>query len=263
MSEKATEEKTIKSVGTVFDIVEFIAGRDDAGVSEIARHLDYSKSTIHYYLKTLERNRYLVNRGGRYRLGLRLVNLGMSALRQQELQEISGDHVERLASETDASAHIMVAQGGRLIVLAKSTPDGADQIDTRVGMEIPIHCTAFGKAILAHQSRDEVNDVLREYGLNTHTEYTITDPEAFRRELDEIRELGFAFDREEYWLELNSIAAPILDESGEERGAVGIIGPTDHVRDPRKHIKSRRFAGEQHELVERTALIITNKLGDR
>lgn len=256
------EGKKIKSAGTVFDILECIRERDGAGVSEIARRLDYSKSTIHYYLKTLEQRRYLIKDGDRYRLGLRFVNLGANARQQHELFDVVEPKTGELAAETGAVAHAAVEDGEKAIYLSRAT-DGRD-VDTYVGMETDLHCTAYGKAILAHLPSEPLDRILGQGKLPRRTDRTVTRRDELERQLETIRDIGIAYADEEFVEGTSSIAAPILSGSGDRiYGAIGVSDTPDRITDPRKHVKARRHSGEFSQFVERTARIVGEKMADR
>lgn len=255
-----THSKTIKSAGTVFDIIEFLADRETAGVSEIARQLDFSKSTIHYYLKTLERKRYVVNENGRYRISLRLANLGATALHKHKLTGLVEDHVQELAVEAEAPSAVAVEEGGRVIFIAVSGNDMHEIECPRVGLERYLHTTAYGKAILAHLPSDDLDRIISRHGLPNQTDQTITDLDDLERDLAKVRQVGIAFASEEDTVGQSSIAAPILTDSNQVVGAFGVTGTVDRITDPGQHIKARRHAGELHELVQRSARIVGTKV---
>lgn len=254
-----SEDKTIKSAETVFNILECISERDRAGVSEIAKRLDYSKSTIHYYLKTLEHRGYLVKNDDRYRLGLKLVTLGANARQQHDPFDIVELKTNELASETGAVAHTVIENEGKCIYIAKSSSD--HHVDTYVGMDSEMHCTAYGKAILAYTPTESMNSIVGQGELTRRTEYTVTHREELEEELERVRDIGLAYSEEEFALRMSSIAAPIFHgDTGEVYGAIGISDVPDQIVNPHKHIKARRFSGEVHEFVERTARIIGEKI---
>ena len=254
-----TEGKKIKSAETVFDILECIRELDGAGVSEVARQLDYSKSTIHYYLQTLEQRGYLHKEEGKHRLGLRLVNLGENARQQHDLFDFVEPKTEELAAETGMAAHAAAEDGGKAIFLSKAA--NGDEVATHVGMKTDLHCTAYGKAILAHMSEEAVDRIVGQGNLPQWTEHTVSQRADLDRQLETIRDVDIAYANQEFVEGTSSIAAPILDDATNEvYGAIGISGAADRITDPRKHIKIRRFSGEYRELVERSARIVSERI---
>jgi DNA-binding IclR family transcriptional regulator len=105
-------------------------------------------------------------------------------------------------------------------------PDATLQI-LEVGAELPLHASALGKAMLAHAPEAALTDLLAE-PLPKLTSRTLG-PAALREELDDVRERGFARERDEAILGESSLAAPIFDHSGHVVGAIGIVGDTERI----------------------------------
>lgn len=255
------KRKTIQSAETVFDILESIQRLDGAGVSEIAKQLDYSKSTIHYYLTTLEQRQYLIRDGDCYRLGFQLVTLGAHARQQHELFDVVELKTQDLAAETGAVAHTVVEDGDEGVFLSRSVGDR--DVETHIGMRTNLHCTAYGKAILAHLPSESVDRILGEGDLPRRTAHTVTDREELAEQLETIRDISLAYADEEFDEGMSSIAAPIVyGNTGEVYGAIGVSDTPDRIPDPRKHRKARRFSGQVPELVERTARIVSERIAE-
>lgn len=258
-----TSEKTIQSTQTAFDILEAIGRHGHASITEIAEDVDYSRSTVHYHLKTLEQNRYVVNGDDGFRLGLRMARLGNLSLLNHGLRGVVEGPTQDLAAEADATAHVAVEEGNRLVWLYRAVAGADDELPTDVGMETHLHCTAYGQAILAHSSTDAVDEIVQDDGLPAVTDETLTDPADLDARLATVRDLGFAYSAEEHRDRFSAIAAPIVDEESETVvGAIGITDASDRIDDPYKHTKARRFSDELPGLVQQAARIAGDKLTD-
>ena len=127
-------------------------------------------------------------------------------------------------------------------------PDTTLQI-LEVGAELPLHASALGKAMLAYSPESAVADLLAE-PLPRLTSRTLT-PAALREELGDVRERGFAREKDEAILGESSIAAPIFDHSGHAVGAIGVVGDTERImpRGPAKQLacggRARRRAASR------------------
>jgi DNA-binding IclR family transcriptional regulator len=97
-----------------------------------------------------------------------------------------------------------------------------------LGSRAPAHCTSVGKALLAFQPPEVLQQVI-DNGLKQFTEHTITDPEALRAELATIRQKGYAIDDEEFEVGLRCIAAPIRDHSGHVTAAISVAAPVQRM----------------------------------
>jgi len=221
----------------LFDILEIVKRRGPIGVSEISAELDIPTSTTNDYLQTLTKLGYLARIEGGYRLGLRFLDLGGAARDDRQIMDVAEQEIDRLARDTGEHANLMIAEDGRGIFVYKATGENAVELDTRLGMVIPLHTTALGKAIMAYMEPSRVQEIIDRYGLKAVTDRTITDAEALFEELERIREEGIARDDEERVEGMRCAAAPIFLD-GDVVVAVSSSGPVT------------RFQGDtfQHEL---------------
>jgi DNA-binding IclR family transcriptional regulator len=163
----------------------------------------------------------------KYQLGAGLLQLGNSYLDLNELRARSLVHAERLAARADAAVRVGVMHGPSVVIVHHVfRPDSTLQI-LEVGAELPLHASALGKAMLAHAPDHAVEDLLAE-PLPRLTSRTLT-PAALREELADIRERGFAREKDEAILGESSIASPIFDHSGHAVGAIGVVGDTERI----------------------------------
>jgi DNA-binding IclR family transcriptional regulator len=256
-----TGGKTIGSLETAFDIVELVAEHEGMTPGELSSRLGYSRSTIHYYLKTLEKHRFLVRGEDGYRIGFRFLHYGNRAVRGHELAGIVSGEVEKLARETGMTALFAIHQQGRGVFVNQSSPSDASDVGYFLGTEQHLHATAFGKALLAHLPAETLETALDEHGLPEVRPGVVTERETLLSELAAVRDQGFAYGENEQGERTRSIAAPIVRERESETvGAIGIVGRRDKVADPRSHIKAQRFAERPATMVKRYAQILRNKI---
>lgn len=254
--------KRIKSLETALKIIEQIGTGESITLKGLTNQLDLSKSTIHYYLQTLESERYVVKTDDRYRLGLRCLELGGQALDQHDFTRLITKEVDHLASETGKTAVVAVEEGGKCVFAYRAWPDEGETFSCRLGAEYHLHTTAFGKAILSYLPEEDIVSILDYHGLPKRTDKTITNRERLFTELETTQAEEVAFDDGECMEGVRSIAAPILREDGDVYGAVGIISPADEVDDPFAHSKAKRFEESPSNIVKRYAHIIRNKVGE-
>ncbi|WP_424002282.1 IclR family transcriptional regulator [Haloarcula salina] len=228
-----TAQNPVKSVETTFKILNGLKDLGGAGVTELSRHLDLPKSTIHNYLSTLEQEEYIVNDDGRYRVGLRFLELGAYSRHRQKLFRIAKPEADRLAEETGELANVLVEEHGRGSYLYRARGEQAVQVKAHVGTRVPLHSTALGKAILAHLPEERVDTIVERHGLGDETDNAVTTREELRESLESVREAGVAFDDEERLDGLRCVAAPVLDNDGNVLGAISVSGPTNRFRDDR------------------------------
>lgn len=255
--------KSIKSVETAFDIVELVRTEPGLGVSDIAERLDYSKSTIHYYLGTLKRRRFLVEEDGSYEVGLRFLLYGGHARARQDLYRVSGSTLADLTDEVEGTAWMAIEQGDRCVFIRRAGDHPTEGPIGTVGTAVALHTNAYGKALLSALPDERVDEVLERCEMQAVTSDTVTDRATLDRHLDLVEDHGIAFDDCELADGYRSIAAPIVDEaSGQVYGAVGVTCPVDRIEDPFRHSKARRFVDGPAEHVRRAATSLTTRLSD-
>jgi DNA-binding IclR family transcriptional regulator len=209
----------------------FSADRPELGVTELSEMLGLHKSTVHRFLVNLESAGLVerVPRNGRYRLGLRLFELGGLVLQQMNLWDEALPFLESLVRESGETGHMAVLDGGEAIYIEKVEARRALRIPSAMGRGYPAHATSLGKVLLAHLPEDEVQAIIATRGLARYTPKTITDAAALAEELARIRAQGYAVDNEEYDEGLRCVGAPIRDHTGAVVAALGIGGPVTRV----------------------------------
>lgn len=242
---------TVKATKRTFEILEALRDLDGGGVSEIANHLDMPKTTVFEHLETLHDLGYIVKEGeaNGYRIGTGFLDLGGYARKQMKIYDVAKPEIQTLADQTGEHANLMIEEHGRGTFLYKAEGENAVQLDTYDGHRVLLQTTALGKTILAHFPESRVNGILDRYSLPEITENTITEKDELFEELAEIRERGYATDREERVEGMWCVAAPIVSGDGNVHGAVSVSGPKSRMR-------GERFDDELPNQVLRTANVI-------
>ncbi|WP_435197415.1 IclR family transcriptional regulator [Natronomonas sp. EA1] len=225
--------RSVKAVQTSCEILEELLERGSAGVTELSDSLGYSKATIHGHLSTLRANELVAKEGDEYRIGLRFVGYGERAKRNVQIYEVAKEEVDKLAAETGEVAQVMVEEHGRGVYLHKSEGEHSVQTAAYPGTRNYLHCTALGKAILAHLPEERVDAILDRHGQPAVTEHTITDRDELKAELEAVRDRGIAVDNEEILQGLRCIAAPLHGNDGTLYGAISVSGPTSRMKGER------------------------------
>ncbi|WP_066072167.1 IclR family transcriptional regulator [Neobacillus soli] len=221
-------ERLIQSIERAADILELFLDFDqELSVKDISVKLGLSKSTVHGLIKTLEYRGYLQQNKDdlKYRLGLKLFELGNRVSHQFDLGKIARPIIKELVDELKETVHLVVFERGEVIYIEKLDGPRALRIYSQVGKRAPIHCTGVGKAILAFQEEEEIERLLSNSDLESYTEYTITDKEKLKKHLLLIREQGYSIDDEEIELGLKCVAAPVFDHHGQVIAAISCAAP--------------------------------------
>jgi IclR family transcriptional regulator, KDG regulon repressor len=218
----------VQSIGRGFSILEEIArNRDGIGLADLSKRVGLHNSTTFHLVKTMVSLGYVrqLKDSKRYRIGRPLFALAASALDEVEMVSLATPLLEDLSRESGESAHFAVRMGDAVLVLARTSGPGAFQLNDRAGMARPAHCTALGKVLLAAMTPDQLERFLAQADLQAFTPKSITDKDAFRREIAEVRRAGMAIDDGEFDAELRCAALPVRNFSGQIVGAIGISGP--------------------------------------
>lgn len=194
------------------------------GITELAQRVELHKSTTHRYVTTLEMLGYLQQdpETRKYRLGIRVVDLGLAALNGIELRQLARPELEALAERTGHSVNISVLDGPEVVYIERVRKYRILDLALQVGSRLPAYCTSMGKVLLAHLPPSELEDVLKKTSFEPRGPNTITSVEDLKRELETVRRQGFAVNNEELANGLRSVAAPIRRYDGQTIAALNL-----------------------------------------
>jgi DNA-binding IclR family transcriptional regulator len=217
----------IQSVDRALRILAVLKGDHRMSLGEIAQRLELPSSTVHGIIRTLLAHRMVAQEpdSALYRLGPAVLTLGNVYLDTLELRSRVMPWAEDLARRTGFAVRTGVMLLSDVVVVHhQPRPDGSRQMP-EVGIVIPAHACALGKAILAFDE-DIVADVIGAGPLRSMTGDTITRPADLRRQLGRVRSIGLATEVEEAVIGECELAAPISDRLGDALGAIGLVVPS-------------------------------------
>jgi IclR family KDG regulon transcriptional repressor len=240
----------VQSLGRAFGIMEEIARhRDGISLAELSKRVGLHNSTTFHLVKTMVSLGYVrqLKDSKRYRIGRPLFALAASALDEVEMRSLATPVLEELSRGTGEGTQFAVRSGDAVVVLARTSGQGAFQLTDRVGGVRPAHCTAIGKIMLAALTPAQFDRFLERADLKANTPKSIVKTSELRREIDKVRQAGMAIDDGEYDTELRCVALPVRDFSGQIMGAVGLSGPVWRLSLEvlHKHARAVRAAAER------------------
>jgi len=218
----------VQSLSRAFAILEEVArNRDGIALAELSKRVGLHNSTTFHLVQTMVTLGYIrqMKENKRYRIGRPLFALAASTLDEIEMVSLATPVLEDLSRDTGESGHFAVRMGDSVVIIARTPSPGAFQLADRVGVVRPAHCTALGKVILAALRPEQLDRFLARVELKSFTGKTGTDAAGLRREIEEIRRSGIAFDDGEFDPEVRCVAVPVRDFTGHIVGAIGISGP--------------------------------------
>jgi DNA-binding IclR family transcriptional regulator len=231
---RTRDVRPVQSLVHAVDVLEALATHHELGVTELSRVIGLSKTAVYNILGTLESKR-LVRRDPattRYRLGWRLHELGTlvvdsTGLGPGETRPL----LQELATTTHETAMLAIIDRDAITYIDRVESDRPIRMVAAPSRQNPLHSTASGKALLAHQP-DEYIDRILGGDLKAFTPSTITDPAALREQLHAVQKDGYAICVRENEPDLTSISRPIRNYSRAVVAALTIAAPAQRLEDP-------------------------------
>ncbi|MCU1657102.1 MAG: IclR family transcriptional regulator [Pseudonocardiales bacterium] len=218
--------RVIQSVDRAARVLFALQGERRLGIADLAARLELAPSTVHGIVKTLAAHNLVVQDAGsgRYQLGPAVLRLGNVYLDSLELRSRAMAWSEELARRTGMAVRTGVLAGDDVVIIHhEPRPDGSRQMP-EIGIVIPAHASALGKAQLAFLPADAARVLGAAH--RSMTGDTITDADELREQLAVVARTALAEERDEAVLGESSVAAPIFAANGAAIGAIGVVLPT-------------------------------------
>ena len=228
MQKSQEREIKVKSLQKALEILNCFTKKSSWGVTELSEYLNLNKSNVHNILTTFKSMEYLDQdeETGKYKLGMAIYTLSRALGKNLEIGSIALPYMQELADKSGERVYLAIPHGDEVIYVTSTYPQEAVYLmRTIMGERAKMYCTGLGKAMLAYLPKDQVDEYLSR-PLERHTEYTLTDPEALRAELEGIRRRGYSVDNMEHEFGIKCVAVPIFNRQHEVEGAISITGPS-------------------------------------
>ena len=220
------EVKIIQSVSKAIRLLDLLAESDTPmTLAQISKKLGWAKSSVHDLLSTM-RQFSIVSQDeySRYTLGIRLFEYGCNLSNSWTVPDKAKPYLQHISYATGEAVFLSVLDRGEVVTLDRATNRTGLWISAEMGCRLPVHCTSQGKLFLAYMTAGEQAQILQRTTFQRFTDATITSPDALQKELDMIRQRGYAMEINEFKPGTRSVAAPIFDEENRVRYAIGVIG---------------------------------------
>ncbi|MDD4389749.1 MAG: IclR family transcriptional regulator [Eubacteriales bacterium] len=226
-----SQKYILSSLDNALSILNLFFDKEEMSVSDIAARMGINRSTAFRMLVTLEKRGFLTKKeNAKYRLGGKIFSLGQVAYSRMELIPLVHPYLEVLTEKTKETSHLVIMDDANHIVFVdKIIGTLSLKMDTPVGLRLSAHATATGKSILAYKPQEFVEKYIEEADFTPHTKKSIADGKALIKELELIRERGYAVDDEETEIGLTCYGVPIIDASGNPIAAISSSGPTSRM----------------------------------
>lgn len=214
--------RRVAAVSRALAVLDTLAAGGELGTNELARRTGVNASTVSRLLATLAADGYVEQApSGRYRLGVRFVQLGNTVLDRLDLRELAQPSLQALVAAAGETATLSVPGEHEAITVDFARSPASVQGVAQVGRPSVAHATATGKVMLAFGQATLPPGPLRRY-----TARTIADPRVLARQIEDVRAQGWAEAVGEREEDLAAVAAPVWGSRGELAAILGVQGPT-------------------------------------
>lgn len=224
-----------ESVRKAFKLLRAFRDADEWLTSaELSRRARLPQASGYRLIQTLEEIGALIRGPRGYRPGMLLVHLSRNVEIVDLLRSVSHPVLFELASRLSLTVHMGVLEDGMVTYVAKVGESAGFAVHTRVGAQLEAYCTGLGKVLLSALPHRRFEEFLAEGELIALTSHTITEPDAFRREINQVRQRGYAVDDGESSLDLRCVAVPVRDANGQTIAAMSVSDEADRMDQARQ-----------------------------
>ena len=196
-------------------------------LAALSEQTGWPRSTIHGLLSTMRESAVVDQQSDG-----RLFEYGCAVGASWSVSDLAKPHLQHLASVTGQSVFLSMLNRSEVITIEQVQSRAGLRVVSEVGTRLPLHCTSQGKVFLSAMDDHEAKRVLSRRTLEPYTPKTLVTWEELFRVMQAARENGYAVEEGEYRFGLCSPSAPVRDNSGAVRYAVGVVGMFDSVRSP-------------------------------
>src|SRR6056297_795154 len=218
----------IKSVQKSLKVLKYImASTNEVSVNELVEEFDYNRSTVHHMLKTMKLEGFISQNQNtkNYNIGSELFNGWIKDRDMRNYLMRLKPVIEEIVEKCKETTTMFVRENDKAICVLGEESDQIIKAYLMIGREIPLYCTAAGRAMLAYLPKDEVEQILQISGMKKYMKKTIIDKDLLYEDLAEVREKGYAIEKEEFEELINAVGIPILNKENRPVASVSVVGP--------------------------------------
>ncbi len=217
---------------------------DPVSLKVLSADTQLHPSTTHRILASLQQNRFVErDADGHYRLGMRLMQLGVRLHSNIDLRAVAQPVMERLRDELGETINLTIREGDVMVYIEKASPNRMMQVQQIIGSRAPLHVTAVGKLMLGASGRDAMLSYAERTNLPAYTRKTITHADELIDHCNQCIKQGYALDNEEAEIDVGCIGVLLSDSSGNAIGGLSVSAPIERRRS--EWIDILKQAGEE------------------
>lgn len=238
----------------------FTEDTQELTLKEISNRANIPKPTAYRLLSSLEASNFLyktkeTEHDSRYRLGLKLLELGKLVSDNLEIRGVALPFMQQLSQDINEVVHLVIVNHNQATYIEKVESSRALRLYTRIGKSSPLYIGSGPKMLLAYLPETKQVEILDESELTPLNTDKVIDRKELMRELDRIRRDGYAYSIGEQDADTTGISYPIYDIHGQVIAALTVSGFSKH------------FEGDNLQLIKgktkQTAILISEQLGHR
>src|SRR5215813_9344007 len=231
----------------------FARGHAALSLSDVARSAGIPAATARRCLLTLEELGYVTRNGRDFLLRPKVLELGAAYLESMNIEHVTRNHLEELASRTADSAALCVLDGTDIVYVARTSVRTLLRLEAHVGSRFPAHATSTGRVLLAGLSPERLSQYFVIAKLEALTDRTVTDPQKLRQLIEDCRRTGYAAVEDELAYGVIALAVPVFDQSGR---VVAALNSSSHS----KKIGKGKLVRERLEMLQDVSRQVSNAL---
>jgi len=250
---------TVQAVERALLILETLAeAAAPITITEIAQKTNLTLGTTHRLLYTMMQKGFVEqnNENSKYRLGIKAFQIGNAAAYAKDLRSVARPVMEDLQQIYNETVNLATLDGTEVVYVdqVESTSIVLVRMFARTGNRGPAYCTGSGKVLLSSLPQDKLEDIVYSTELKKYSNETITEPELLLKELNRVKQEGYALDLGERDEGVRCVAAPIKNYEGQVVAALSMSGPSTRIT-------TQFIRNELVDAIKEAAKIISLQLG--
>ncbi|TCT13827.1 IclR family transcriptional regulator [Natranaerovirga pectinivora] len=246
--------RTAKRTIDMLDIIS--KNKKGLTLREITRLMDIPQTSAFDILQTLISMNLIAEKHEefkRYVIGIKSYEIGMAYSYNNDLIQISIPFLEELGEKLGKTSFLGILDNNQVAYIYKYEPSNAIVTTAKIGSRNDIYCTSLGKVLLAYEEDDYKNTLVNNMAFEQKTNKTILNKEDFHKELELVKNQGYALDDRELEEYILCIGAPVFDSNNRIIAAVSATGL----------FKEDLDIDYETNLVKQTATNISIRLGNK
>ena len=250
---KKYHQYPIQVADRLFHALELLADTGSIGLMDLSTTLGLNKSTAHRVLNSLIYMGYARQNesDGKYEPTFKIVDMANKIMSKVDVVQTVRPYLRHLMEVTGETVHLVERDGLDAVYIDKvESFNNGIQMVSRIGSRIPLYCSGVGKAMVAQMDAWEAEEIWNSSRIERLTPYTITDYDAFQKELEQTRKRGYALDNEENETGVRCIACSLKDYLGKAKYAFSISAPVSRMDDDRIRVLAGYVLESKEKMAE-------------